>query len=114
MRGRLRRGVNALESEPLRAAELVKIDFLQIGFQQVVPSIRFMDIVLMGWIARPVAARSVDFHNDQAVTGEAWWDNTINLTRSIVSAANLNLDIVWCDQAGRVVLIGRSQHNGVL
>src|SRR5258708_7444957 len=111
---RFGRGIDALEGEALRLTESVVIDLFQVRLHNRAVLVRFMDIVLVRRVARPVAARSVDLHDHQTVTWEAGRDDAIDLACGIIATANLHCDVLWCDQAWHVILIGWCQRDGVL
>src|SRR5207248_3019999 len=111
---RFGRSVDALKSKSFWTIQLVEIDLLKIGFQHFTGLVGFMDVMLVRRITRPVSGGSIDFHDDQAVTWETWWDYVIDLSRGMIASTDLDLDITWSNEARLVILIGWSLGNSIL
>jgi hypothetical protein len=66
--------IKVLKGKAFRTGDPVVVNLVQVNFLWGI-----VDIVLVGRIARPVSARSVNLHGDQAVGWKLWPDDINDL-----------------------------------
>ena len=101
-------GINALDCVTLRRIYFVKINFLQVRFQQPAGGIHSMDVVLVRRIRAPVPCGGIDFHRHETLARKSRRENRVNLARSISATPNLDGHVFWRDQARRIPSLRRS------
>jgi hypothetical protein len=93
--------IKVLKGEAFRMVNPVIVNLVQVNFLWGI-----MDIMLMGGVARPVSARSVDLHGDQAVGRKLWPDDVNDLARSVLASPQTADDIPWSDELGLKAGVG--------
>jgi hypothetical protein len=87
--------VEVLKGEAFRSVNPVVVNLVQVNFLW-----RIVDIMLVGRVAGPVSARSVDLHCDQTVGRKFWTDDVNYLARSVLASPQAADDILWSDELG--------------
>jgi hypothetical protein len=60
-------------------------------------------VVLVRWMAAPIATRYVDLDRDQAVAVETRGEHGVNLTCGVATAANFDGRVARCDKLRRLL-----------
>src|SRR5262249_35077347 len=94
-------GGEALKTETIGWVDPVVVDLFEVGFRR-----KVADVVLVGWIAGPVATRGEHLDDEQAMSGELWLDDVVDLARRVAGAADLDLYVLGSDQLGWERLLG--------
>jgi hypothetical protein len=93
--------IKVLKGEAFRMVNPIVVNLVQVNFLRGI-----VDIVLVGRVARPVSARSVDLHSDQAVGRKLWPDYVNDLARSVLTSPQTADDIPRSDELGLKTGVG--------
>ena len=104
-------GIDALVRVAIRAVELVKVYFLQVGFQQRPVRLFDVHVVLVRRIRTPVAAGCIDLDQDEPLHRRTRWQQVVYLPADVISTPDRNRHAFGLDQEGRVLPVaGRGGH----
>ena len=96
-------GINALDGEAFGPVDLIKVNLLEVRFQDAASLIDAMDIVLVRRIGAPVSRGGINFYGHEALAGKTWRKNRVNLAGGISAAPNFNGHFLGRDQMWRML-----------